>query len=135
MTPGGKTVKLCKFVQHVCDIWRPGARKGANKSRFGNFKYFPSNPKPTFQWPGLGMFRSIAPQKLVCFQKLLIFDPKTFKISKILKKFDDSRCKKHEISMFLVIFGVPGPESCQTNEFLKIPDSSPNKIFQGRPSR
>ena len=28
------------------------------------------------------------------------------------------------------MFGVPGPESGQTNEFLKIPDSSPNKIFQ-----
>ena len=32
--------------------------------------------------------------------------------------------KFHEISMLLVIFGVPGPESGKTNELLKIPDSS-----------
>ena len=43
--------------------------------------------------------------------------------------------KKHEISMFLMIFGVPGPESGQTNEFLKIPDSNPNETFQAFSSR
>ena len=91
----------------------------------------PHASKIFFKGVVIGMFRWIAPQKLVCFQKLPIFDPKTFEISKLLTVFDDSRCKKHEISMFLVIFGVPGPESGQTNEFLKIPDSNPNKIFQG----
>ena len=69
------------------------------------------NPRP---WPGprlpvftstaggcaCGKFHWIAPQKLVCFQKLQMFAPKIMKISKILTKLNDSRCKKHEILMF-----------------------------------
>ena len=55
--------------------------------------------------------------------------------TKTTTKIDKSRSNKFEILMFLVIWGVPGPESGQTNEFLKIPRSYPKEFLQSSGGR